>query len=180
MLTGWLRNLPDKNEIFNKTGNYFEDTFKFVLPGYNVRPNDVFSAIGIEQLKKLDDFIKIRKENHKYLVENLSWYIQLQHSLKNVEGYKKDSSWFGFGFVCNDNNERNKIVQNLLNNNIECRPIVAGNFTKNPVIKYMNYEICGTLPNTNKIDNYGFFIGNNPINLKPEINYFLNILKGIK
>ena len=43
-----------------------------------------------------------------------------------------------------------------MENNIECRPIVAGNFTKNPVIKFMDYDICGELSASDEIDKNGF------------------------
>ena len=44
-----------------------------------------------------------------------------------------------------------KKIPMLLNNNIECRPIVAGNFTKNPVIKYLDHRISGNLNNSDII-----------------------------
>ena len=50
---GWTRNLPKKNLVTGvKNDNSFEESFKFVLPGYNVRPLEMSGAIGIEQLKK--------------------------------------------------------------------------------------------------------------------------------
>ena len=42
----------------------------------------------------------------------------------------------------------------------ECRPIVAGNFTKNDVVKYFDTEIDDDFVNANLIDTHGLFIGN--------------------
>ena len=50
---GWTRNLPKKNKVCIKSDDWFEESFRFVLPGYNVRPLEMSGAIGIEQLKKL-------------------------------------------------------------------------------------------------------------------------------
>ena len=50
---GWTRELPKNNKVCNKDSeNDFMELFKFVLPGYNVRPIELEGAIGIEQLKK--------------------------------------------------------------------------------------------------------------------------------
>ncbi|MDB2658763.1 aminotransferase class V-fold PLP-dependent enzyme, partial [Flavobacteriaceae bacterium] len=46
---GWTRNLPHKNHVADKSDNWFEESFRFVLPGYNVRPLEMSGAIGIEQ-----------------------------------------------------------------------------------------------------------------------------------
>ena len=35
---GWTRELPDRNFVFDKTGTNWDDMFRFVLPGYNLRP----------------------------------------------------------------------------------------------------------------------------------------------
>jgi dTDP-4-amino-4,6-dideoxygalactose transaminase len=63
---GWTRNLPKFNKVTGeKSDDPFEEAFKFVLPGYNVRPLEMSGALGIEQLKKLPDFIKTRQKNAK-------------------------------------------------------------------------------------------------------------------
>ena len=55
--------------------------------GYNYRMTDIAAAIGIEQLKKLPKFNEKRRENAKYLNENLSEIkeIAIPIVLKNAE-----------------------------------------------------------------------------------------------
>ena len=65
---GWTRNLPKKNLVANKSDNWFEEAFRFVLPGYNVRPVEMSGAIGLKQLKKLPSFLKKRRNNAKLFV----------------------------------------------------------------------------------------------------------------
>jgi CDP-6-deoxy-D-xylo-4-hexulose-3-dehydrase len=46
---GWTRDLPKENKVSNKSNDWFEESFRFVLPGYNVRPVEMSGAIGVEQ-----------------------------------------------------------------------------------------------------------------------------------
>ena len=47
----------------------------------------------------------------------------------------------------------------------ECRPVVAGNFANNEVIKYFDKNDINSLENANWVDKNGLFIGNNHINM---------------
>ena len=61
---GWTRNLDKNNLLCKKSDNDFEESFRFILPGYNVRPLEFSGAIGLEQLNKLPSFIDQRRKNH--------------------------------------------------------------------------------------------------------------------
>ena len=73
-----------------------------------------------------------------------------------------ESSWFGFSLILQKEfeNQREIFANRLENLGFECRPIVAGNFVKNKVIDYFDYEVHGELKNANYIDRNGLFIGN--------------------
>ena len=163
---GWTRNLPKKNHVLNKSEDWFEESFKFVLPGYNVRPLEMSGAIGIEQLKKLPDFINQRRRNadlfHQLFKGNNRFIIQQETG---------ESSWFGFSLVIDDKIKRAEIIQLLTQSKIECRPIVTGDFTQNPALKFFDYEIIGNLPNSKKIHTDGFFVGNSHLDLTDELHY---------
>ena len=171
---GWIRDLPDDNSIEKKTGNSFHDSFKFVTPGYGIRPLEMSGAIGSVQLQKLSIFISNRKKNatiFKSLFENEP-NIAIQQETEV-------SSWFGFSLLLTNklSSFRDDLINILKENNIECRPIVAGNFTKNPVIKFMDYDICGELSASDEIDKNGFFVGNDFRDLKNEIHYLHELIK---
>jgi CDP-6-deoxy-D-xylo-4-hexulose-3-dehydrase len=55
---------------------------------------------------------------------------------------------------------RRALVVKLNELGFECRPIVAGNFAKNEVVKYFDSEVHGTLKNAEHIDQNGLFVGN--------------------
>jgi CDP-6-deoxy-D-xylo-4-hexulose-3-dehydrase len=138
-----------------------------VLPGYNARPLEMSGAIGIEQLKKLPDFIKNRQENGAYFTELFS-----DHPYLKIQRETGKSSWFGFSFVITEDSgvSRKQVVSKLMEQGVECRPIVSGNFAKNEVVKYFDYEINGSLVNAEYIDSNGFFVGNHQFDIKQKIS----------
>lgn len=174
---GWTRNLPKFNHVTGeKSDDAFEESFKFVLPGYNVRPLDMEGALGIEQLKKLPRFVRERQANavtFKNLFEGHSWLM--------TQREVGQSSWFGFSLVIKPEaakagRTRAELVKTLVASGVECRPIVAGNFAKNPVVKLMNHEIQGSLPNANWIDSHGLFIGNHHEPFESQIKRLRDLL----
>ena len=171
---GWTRNLDKYNTLCEKSDNPFEESFRFILPGYNFRPLEIEGAAGLQQLKKLPDFLEKRRENAEYFVklfaDNKDFMIQ-----KNLD----NSSWFGFSLVIRPESElkREDVVKKLLDNGIDCRQIVTGNFVKNEVIKYFDYEISGELKNAEYVDKNGFFVGNHQFDIKDKIDYLNQVLK---
>lgn len=164
---GWTRNLPKYNHVSGvKSENSFEESFKFVLPGYNVRPLEMSGAIGQEQIKKLPLFIENRRKNAQVFIDLFS-----DHSDLMIQKEIGKSSWFGFSFIIRPTSTLNriKLIEYLTKNGIECRPIVTGNFAKNEVLKWFNYEIFGDLKNAERVDQFGFFIGNHHILMAEQI-----------
>jgi len=169
---GWTRDLPKKNHVAKKSDDWFEESFRFVLPGYNVRPIEMSGAIGIKQLEKTPSFLKTRRENAELFVK----------LFKNHPNYliQKDidkSSWFGFSLIIkpNSNLKRKDIINILQKNKVEFRPIVTGNFVRNEAMKYFDYEVHKELKNANHLHDNGFFVGNSHKNLSKNI-YFLSKL----
>ncbi|EOA3284226.1 DegT/DnrJ/EryC1/StrS family aminotransferase, partial [Escherichia coli] len=156
---GWTRNLPKKNKVTGvKSDDQFEESFKFVLPGYNVRPLEMSGAIGIEQLKKLPGFISVRRKNAEYFLEKFK-----DHPYLDVQQETGESSWFGFSFIIKKDSGviRKQLVENLNSAGIECRPIVTGNFLKNTdVLKYFDYTVHNNVDNAEYLDKNGLFVGN--------------------
>ena len=134
---GWTRHLPEDNIHKAKVGHY-----DFIYPGYNVRPTDLNSAIGIEQIRKLPSLLKGRRENAK------SFPLK-----KNEVGA---SSWFGFPIISERIDEIKKYFDEI---GVEYRPILS-HFTKSPVIKYFDYEIHDELKNADYVYENGIYIGN--------------------
>lgn len=170
---GWTRNLPADSEIYEKKQDSFYESFNFIVPGFNLRPLEMEGAIGLRQLKKIDNMITNRRSNAEYFIEQMKKYSNIR-----IQKEVGESSWFGFSLVLMGDlaDKRPQLVECLRKANIECRPIVAGNFTRNPVIKYMNYEIPEELKNADEIHEQGLFIGNHSSNNNKEVDYFIEVL----
>jgi len=155
---GWTRNLPEVNYLTGtKDSDPFVESFRFVLPGYNVRPLELEGAIGIEQVKKLDSIIYNRRINGSKVQKLFS-----NHPDLLIQKEIGESSWFGFSLVIRpqSNLTREVLIVKLNELGFETRPIVTGNFAKNEVVKYFDSEIFGELENASHIDKNGLFIGN--------------------
>jgi CDP-6-deoxy-D-xylo-4-hexulose-3-dehydrase len=154
---GWTRELPPENFVHDKSGDPFEDLFRFVLPGYNVRPLEMSGALGIEQLKKVPSLIAGRRENAAYFTERFA-----DLSSVRIQTEVGESSWFGFSLLLEGPlaGRRPEVVAALTAKAIEARPIVAGNFTRNPVMKYLPSIVPDALPGADKIHDDGLFVGN--------------------
>lgn len=155
---GWTRNLPKNNLVCGvKSDDPFEESFRFVLPGYNVRPLELEGALGVEQVKRLPTLVSERRKNGKQFQAALS-----DHPKLIIQRELGESSWFGFSLIIKPSSDmtRKQLVKKLNDLGFECRPIVAGNFAKNEVVKFFDYEIHGNLKNAEYLDGHGLFVGN--------------------
>lgn len=168
---GWTRNLKKESSLYNKTDSDFYEMFNFILPGYNVRPIEMEAAIGREQLKKLDRFLENRRINGEYYLKNFGGKNDLI-----IQQPVEESSFFGFSFIFKDDKKRNGMVERLRINGIECRPIVAGNFTRNKVIDYFDYTISGRLDSADYLHDNGFFVGNHHYDCRDKIDLLYSLL----
>ena len=165
---GWTRNLPKQNLVCgDKSDDPFEESFRFILPGYNVRPLEIEGALGVEQVKRLPALIEQRRKNGKLLQAALA-----NHPDIIIQQEIGESSWFGFSLVIRPGSKltRKALVVKLNELGFECRPIVAGNFAKNEVVKYFDSEVHGTLKNAEHIDQNGLFVGNHHYPIVDGIN----------
>jgi CDP-6-deoxy-D-xylo-4-hexulose-3-dehydrase len=164
---GWTRDLPSQNHVFNKTGAAWDDHFRFVLPGFNLRPLEIEAAIGLEQLKKLNSFISVRRTNAKLFSDLMSEFTDIE-----IQTELGESSWFGFSMVLTGNlrGKRKALVELLTESGIESRPIVAGNFTRNPVILHLPHTIHGDLSAADEMHENGLFVGNHHYDLSEEFD----------
>jgi len=170
---GWTRDIPSDTSIYEKGDDDFYESYRFILPGYNARPLELSGALGVEQLKKLDSFLDIRRQNARIFVDLFDdderFIIQKENGL---------SSWFSFTIIINPKVliNRSKVIRALRDADIEFRIITGGCFLRHDVIRYFDYEIVGEIINANIIHDRGFFVGNHPMDLKPQIEKLKDVL----
>ena len=168
---GWTRDLPKVNHVCSdKSDDPFKESFRFVLPGYNVRPLEMSGALGIEQVKKLPLMITERRKNAAMLQT-----VMRDHPKVLIQQEIGASSWFGFSLVIRPGVSLtlDELLIKLNALGFEVRPIVAGNFAKNEVIKYFNSEVSGELVNADYLDAHGLFIGNHHHSIEDALRQLL-------
>ena len=170
---GWLRGLAAGNHVHPLTGDEFLDSFTFVLPGYNVRPLELSGAIGQEQMRKLPAMVKQRRRNAESFLRAIAGIPWLRPQRPSGA-----SSWFGFGLVLDAAGPctRAELAKRLAGSGIDCRPIVAGNFTRNPVMRHLAHEPLPPLPVADELNDQGLFVGNHHFPLERELDYLRECL----
>jgi CDP-6-deoxy-D-xylo-4-hexulose-3-dehydrase len=127
--------------------------------GYNLKITDMQAACGLAQLEKAEGFIKKRRSNFEYLynrLQSLTGYIKLPRATLN-----SNPSWFGFPITLTENAGVNRVdlIRYLDENKIGSRLLFAGNLTKQPYFKDVEYRVVGELTNTDITMNNTFWIG---------------------
>lgn len=192
---GWTRDQDKDSPIFERRDDDFFEAYRFILPGYNLRPTEIQGAIGKVQLNKLEEFIRIRRKNAEHFV-NLFRDDERFITQKEVG----ESSWFAFTMIINPalapplragaglacksgvNPEsgisRDKVLKKLRDANIEHRIITGGNILRHDVIKYYDYVATKSV-NADIAHYSGFFVGNHPYDIRDKIDYLHETLKAI-
>jgi CDP-6-deoxy-D-xylo-4-hexulose-3-dehydrase len=171
---GWARGPAEiKNKkIFNKLNK----KFVFINSGFNLRPTDVASSIGISQLKRLKTFMKIRSDNREKIINIIKKSKKWKNQFEFIESAPNiKPSWFGLPILVSKKyvGIKNIFLDYLNKNNIETRPIISGNFLNQPSIKLYNLNPKNVkFPNSQEIEDRGFFIGIHTKNINPkQLNY---------
>jgi len=136
----------------------YDHKYTYSHIGYNLKATDMQAALGISQLAKVEMFIEKRKMNFNYLSSNLA----------KIEGISiasatehSDPSWFGCPITLNPDSPINRedLLRYLDEKKIGTRLLFAGNITKQPAYKDVDFRVVGNLTNTDTIMNRSFWIG---------------------
>lgn len=170
---GWTRDLPEDSTIYERKADDFYEAYRFILPGYNVRPIELSGAIGIEQLKKLPTMTDARRKNWKLFQRLFTGDNRFVIQRENGK-----SSAFSFTLMPNPslNVPREHIIGALKGADIGYRIITGGCITHHDVIRYYDYETVGDLANATYAHDHGFFVGNHPFDLTPQIERLRAVL----
>ena len=175
---GLLRDSQDTSFIKKniKKSKDLNNDFIFYTEGFNLRSTELSAVIGIEQLKRLNNNIKIRNLNHKFFLDNLRGDIFFKNF--NLKG----SSNYGLHIILKKKNSVlfKKILKLLDKMQIEYRLGSLGNQIRQPYLKkfkkttYLKY-----LKNTEHMHFYSAYIGNHQALEKEKIIKLCNNLKKI-
>ncbi len=156
---GWSRGLKNEAKIASKN-KQLDKRFIFYNSGFNLRPTDVSASIGLSQFKDLNKFIKIRKINRKMIVKEIKKNFLVNNNLFiTKENTFVDASWFGIPIILSNKLSRKNFIKGIEKNGVQTRPIISGNFLKQPSIKKYKLNKGLKFKNSDYINNHGFFIG---------------------
>ena len=133
----------------------------------NVRSTDLNAYIGRNQLKKMDSFVETRNKNHNRFQEKLKDHFWVQKSETEIV------SSLGFGLL-SDNRE--ELVSKLIQNNIECRPLICGSIQEHPFWAMANNFNKSHLPNADKIHKNGLYVPCHQNMSDKEVDYICQTL----
>lgn len=145
--------------------------------GYNLKMTDIQAAIGLEQLKKLDRFCHVRRDNFKAWISEFKAYKEYFILPEATKG--SDPAWFTFPITIRDNaNFTRTELMNYLNDNlIETRNLFGGNLLRQPAYQNIKRRTISELKNTDRIMNDTFFLGTYPGIGSEQIEYTMTIIE---
>lgn len=158
--------------------DFYDHKYVYSHLGYNLKSTDLQASIGLEQIKKLPEFIEKRKVNWRYLhgafeVMGLDRYFILPSF-----DFRSDPSFFGFALTIKDGMfDRNTLVRYLEENKIGTRPLFAGNITRHPAFVGKGRIHEENLPKADLIMKNSFWIGCHPGMTIEMMDYVVSIFK---
>ena len=160
----------------------YDHKYTYSNVGYNLKVTDMQAAVGLSQLNKLDRFVAARRANWTRLYNSVKSSPTLREKLIPIEPTQgTEPSWFGFPMHCAQGVNREKLVAFLEQRKVGTRLVFAGNLTKQPAYKNVEYRIHGELTATDQIMNRAFWIGVHPALDDVRIDYMLEQLEaGLK
>jgi CDP-6-deoxy-D-xylo-4-hexulose-3-dehydrase len=164
---GWDRDLPSEvqKKLRDEHGcSDFSGLYNFYLPGMNLRSTDLQAFIGLRAIDKLDSYSTIRRNNFKEYIKKIK--------VNSVELNERDGDFvssFAIPFV---HSKREDIIRELMDEEIEVRPLIAGNMANKPMWKGSKEN----LQNCNLVDEFGFYVPNHQDLTDKEINKIVNII----
>jgi len=163
----WLPSLP---------GEIFDHKYVYDEIGYNLKPIELQGSMGLKQLDKLDEIIRLRKRNYKLLFDIYEKYEKF-FFLPRARA-KCDPAWFAFPLTIRKDApfKRAEIIDFLEDAKIQTRPYFAGNIMLQPAYKDLNLimnddEIKNNYPVATHVTTHTFFHGTSPVITEEQIAY---------
>ena len=149
----------------------YDHKYTYSHLGYNLKITDMQAACGLAQMDSVDSFVQARKDNFAYLKDKLASceeFIILPEATNN-----SDPSWFGFPITIKPESGINRVelLKFMDQYKIGTRLLFAGNLTRQPYFKDVEYRVVGELTNTDIIMNHTFWIGVYPGLSKEHLNF---------
>lgn len=162
---GWTRDV--------KKPERFEDEYDFEMFGYNLRPLELHAAVAREQLKKQDGFKHWRQQNQALFANLMDQGYPMPITLPKTNG---EINPFGINFLCENEEQRRKVVNAFRENGIDCRLPTGGSFNLH---RYGKNWAGQKTPQADDIHRRGLFIGNAPFSIEKQIHRANAVIRAV-
>lgn len=175
---GWDRNLDpkDQQKLRKKYGvDEFYSRYTFYDLAYNARPNEISGFLGNQQVQYFDEIVQRRHKNFLAFSEA----IRKNDDFFTYElSHMKTVSNFAMPVICKDKAKAQRYKQRFIDADVEIRPVIAGNMTKQPF--YQKYtKNSAACPNSDIVHANGFYFGNNAEMTASEIKTLCRLVEKI-
>ena len=152
-------------------GRPYDHKYMFNQIGYNLKPIEPQAAMGVEQLKRMPQFMKTRSKNFQRLFSYAKKWEKFFILPRHLP--KAKPCWFSFPLTIRDDAPftRLEITLYLEERMIQTRPLFAGNLTRQAAYKNVEYRTVGNLENSDRVLFNNFFVGIYPGLGEKEIDY---------
>ncbi len=156
---GWSRGLKNEKTISDKNQN-LDKRFIFYNSGFNLRSTDIAASIGLSQFKDLQKFIRNRTINRNLINREIKSNLKVSQNFNILkQNNHVKASWFGIPIIISKKLLRKNVIKKLEKYGVETRPIISGNFLKQPSVKKYKLSKSTNMKNAELVNNKGFFIG---------------------
>lgn len=164
---GWSRDLSeeDRKTLRNEYNiSEWQEKYTFYIEGFNFRNTEISAFLGLRQLETIKGNIAKRIENSSY------FYSKVKTSWK-----PETLPTFSLPLILDSSQQRLDLIKLLDDNQIENRPLIAGNIARQPV--YESFLKGGeTYSNADIIHDRGMYIPNHHKLLKKDLNLMIRLV----
>ncbi len=171
---GWAKDLDPETRatLMRQHGiDQWHEPFTFFVPGFNVRSTDLNAFLGLEQMKKADAVMEIRRANHQMYADCLSTVDFQRWDTRAVP------CSISFGAIAKSPGHRRAIVEALDRHSIETRLFSAGNLGLHP-FWVKRYGIFHDLV-SDRVHDRGFFLPNNESITKEDVRFICSVVNSV-
>lgn len=155
----------------------FDPRFAHDLIGYNFKAMEFQAALAISQLDKVEEIIKKRQYNVKYLNENLEEFSDILQLPK----YDENISYLAYPILLTNPKKisRKKIRVELENKGVENRPLFGSIPTQQIAYQELKNQYSGKIPNADYVGANAFYIGCHQYLEEDDLEYVVKVFNEI-
>lgn len=157
--------------------SYYDHRYVFNEIGYNLKPIELQAAMGIQQLNKLPEMDKARRNNYRRLTDIFSPYKKWLYLPKPTE--KSDPCWFGYLLTVKPEAPftKDQLTRHFENAKIQTRSYFTGNALYHPAFKRFRDKFnYNDFPVANLCTSNSIFLGTYIGITEEKCNYIKNVV----